>query len=28
MPMGAFPASGMPNMFNGCDHEWGSYNMK
>ncbi len=28
MPIGTFPASGMPNMFNGCNHEWGSYNMK
>ena len=28
MPIGNFPASGMPNMFNGCNHEWGSYNMK
>jgi len=23
MPIGNFPASGMPNMFNGCNHEWG-----
>ena len=28
MPIGNFPASGMPNMFNGCNHEWGSYNIK
>ncbi len=28
MPIGNFPASGMPNMFNGCNHEWGSYTMK
>ena len=28
MPIGNFPPSGMPNMFNGCNHEWGSYNMK
>jgi len=23
MPIGNFPPSGMPNMFNGCNHEWG-----
>jgi hypothetical protein len=28
MPIGNFPPSGMPNMFNGCNHEWGSYNLK
>jgi len=28
MPIGNFPPSGMPNMFNGCNHEWGSYNIK
>jgi hypothetical protein len=30
MPIGTFPASGVPNMYNGCSHEWGSfiYNMK
>jgi hypothetical protein len=28
MPIGNFPPSGMPNMLNGCNHEWGSLNMK
>lgn len=28
MPIGNFPPSGVPNMFNGCNHEWGSYNLK
>jgi hypothetical protein len=28
MPIGTFPASGMPNMSNGCNRQWGSYNMK
>ena len=27
MPIGNFPASGMPNMSNSCNHEWGSFNM-
>ena len=28
MPIGTFPDSGMPNMTNGCNRQWGSYNMK
>ena len=28
MPIGNFPPNGMPNMFNGCNRESGSYNMK
>jgi hypothetical protein len=28
MPIGTFPASGMPNMINGCNHDWGSFSMK
>lgn len=28
MPIGNFPPSGMPNTINGCNHEWGSVNMK
>lgn len=28
MPIGNFPPSGMPGMFNGCNHESGTLNMK
>ena len=28
MPIGNFPASGVPDTFNGCNHEWGSTNIK
>ena len=28
MPIGTFPASGLPNMFNSCNRESGTYNIK